>query len=71
MPTPAQLLQTIQLVIDRHGKDNPDLKADLEALRSDIEKAGTRSPAQLMADALRIGSFAKWVLDHLPDIPLP
>lgn len=62
----TELLRQLQSVIDRHGQDHPDLRTDLEALRDAIEKSQQRSPAQLAADALRVASWVRWIIDHLP-----
>lgn len=60
------LLETVQRLINKHGADHPELKADLEALRSDIEKSSTRTPEQRAGDMLRIASWVKWIYDLLP-----
>ena len=60
-----QLLQQLQLVIDRHGAGRPELIADLEALRRDIQNTD-RSPQQFAGDALRLAALVKWFFDLLP-----
>lgn len=63
----ATLLRQLQTLIERHGKDHPELKAELLLLRDQVQASSALTPMQRAASALRIAAWVKWVFDLLPD----
>lgn len=53
----------IQALLERHGKDDPELKAGLETLRRDLHRT---DGADVALVALRLTGWVRWIIDLLP-----
>jgi hypothetical protein len=59
-----ELDEKLQTLIERHGRDSPKLRADLEALRRDLLQPNL-SARDMAAICLRVATWAKWIYDIL------
>ena len=61
------LLRSIDDVIEKHAKSNPELLRDLQELRTEYEKAlRARRWLDLVNITSRIAILLKFIFDHLP-----
>ena len=59
-----RLQQQVQLLLDRHGETNPELKRDLEKVQVELARPYLTMD-EFAQIALRIAPWVKWIFDSL------
>lgn len=60
------LLRQLDHLIAKHGSGDLSLLQDLQTFRTELVAANMRGPTDYALIALRISTWIKFILDHLP-----
>ncbi len=61
-----RLLAAIDAIIEKHGRDNPQLIAELESLRFELERlSAARDATSAAGIALRVATLVKFFFDWI------
>lgn len=67
LPKTEALLRSIDNLIEKHAKDDPELLKDLQKHRADVEDAALAGRwLDVASIATRIALLIKFLFDHLP-----